>query len=112
MWIEAVKPLRVQFKHGKEVRLHPGAPVEFPDEDGQKLIEQAPGKVRLVLRPGDVVEWLSPALPRQQGEILAVHDDGTFEVWHPLTERLCRLPMTWVTKVLNSPLDSMKEPTS
>ncbi|MBX3325161.1 MAG: hypothetical protein U0223_07480 [Nitrospira sp.] len=47
---------------------------------------------------GDVVEWLSPALPRQQGEVLALYDDGTFEVWHPLTKMLCRLPRAWVTQ--------------
>jgi hypothetical protein len=51
------------------------------------------------LKPGDLVEWLSPALPRKQGEVLAVHPNGTFEVWHPLTEILCRLPMGWITRV-------------
>ncbi|MEQ1679274.1 MAG: hypothetical protein ABL950_01510 [Nitrospira sp.] len=56
------------------------------------------------LKPGDWVEWLSPALPKQQGEVLAVRgdDDGTFEVYHPLTEAVCRLSVSWVTRIMNA----------
>lgn len=64
------------------------------------------------LRPGDWVEWLSPALPRQEGEVLAVHGDGTFEVFHPLTEILRRLPVAWVTRILNAPTSQILEDSS
>ena len=75
MWIEAVmKPLRVQFKHGKEVHLYPGAPIELSDEDGQKLIAQAAGKVRLVGCPSiDSVIDL-PLAPLQPGWLVTYRD--------------------------------------
>ena len=61
---------------------------------------QATAKPRTLplLYPGDVVAWMSPALPRQQADVLAVHDDDTFEVLHPLTEVRCRLPMNWILR--------------
>jgi len=55
MWIESVKPLRVQFKQ-REVRLQPGQPVELPDDDGRKLVNQAGDKVRIVQAPETIVE--------------------------------------------------------
>jgi hypothetical protein len=55
------------------------------------------------LRPGCWVEWLSPALPTCRGEVLAVYPDGTCQVFHPLTEHLCRLPVAWVTAVFEQP---------
>jgi len=60
---------------------------------------------RPMVQAGDHVEWLSPALPRQQGEVLAVHGDGTFEVFHSLTEAVCRLPIAWITRVVNVPMN-------
>lgn len=78
----------------------PGLPVDLLDGDAVRLLAKKPDTVRPVLQAGDQVEWLSPALPPQRGEVLAVHSDGTFEVFHPLTEALCRLPVTWVTKIL------------
>ena len=48
MWIEATKPLCVQFKSG-DVHLRPGLPVEFDDGEGQRLLACAPGKVKQVL---------------------------------------------------------------
>lgn len=57
---------------------------------------------RPVIQPGDLVEWLSCALPRQEGEVLAVHPDGTFEVYHPLAEAVCRLSVSWVTRIMKA----------
>ena len=62
-----------------------------------------------LFKPGDLVEWLSPALPRQRGEVLAIEGDH-FTVFHPLAEALCRLPVFWVTRVVKAPT-SMEEPT-
>lgn len=50
MWIESSKPLRVRFKQG-EVRLEPGHPVELPEEAGQRVLEKAGSKVRIVGAP-------------------------------------------------------------
>lgn len=99
MVIEVLKPLRVHLRD-RTVDLRPGQPTELNDEEAARLLAKKPDKVRPVLHPGDLVEWLGPALPRQQGEVLAVFGDGIFEVWHPLTERLCRLSVSWVLRVV------------
>ena len=80
--------------------------MDLPEGEALKLMAKASGKVRPVLRPGDLVEWLSPALPKQRGEILAVYQDRTFEVFQPLTEVLCRLPVVWVIRVLSDPMNT------
>lgn len=58
---------------------------------------QRPDAVRPVVQPGDRVEWLSPALPQQQGEVLAVSGDY-FDAYHPLSECVCRMPTAWITR--------------
>lgn len=108
MWLEAVyKPIRYQWPGG-EIRLIPGVPAELPDDRARRLLEKADGDVRVVnaplpiedIQPGDMVAWLSPLLPEQQGEVLAVHPDETFLAFHPLTEILCKLPLAWVTRIV------------
>ena len=98
MVIEVLKPLRVHLRD-RTVDLRPGHPTELNDEEAVRLLEKKPDAVRPVLCPGDVVEWLSPALPKQRGEVRAVSHDGNFEVYHPLAGTLCRLPMMWVIRV-------------
>lgn len=72
-----------------------------PKATGSSLILQTPViPVMQGVQAGNWVEWLSPALPKQQGEVLAVYQDGTFEVFHPLSETLCRLPVKWVIRVM------------
>jgi len=109
MIVEVLNPLRIHLR-GRTVDLRPGQPAELADDDAVRLLAKKPDTVRPVLHPGDVVEWLSSALPKQRGEVLAVYDDGTFEVWHPLAETLCRLPMTWVIQqVVNRSIHSELE---
>lgn len=104
MLMQALRPLHIRRVNG-DLHMKPGFPVELPDEDAVRLLAKKPDAVRPVLCPGDIVEWLSPALPKQQGEVLDVYQDGTFEVCHPLAEKLCRLPLMWVTKILNGASD-------
>jgi hypothetical protein len=93
----------------RETPLSPTACIE-PNTAGGSLILQTPViPVMRVVQVGDWVEWLSPALPKQQGEVLAVYPDRTFEVFHPLTESLCRLPIGWVIRVLKDPMNSDRE---
>ncbi len=66
-------------------------------ESIKEILKQEFGN-RPALQPGDQVEWMSPALPRQQGEVLAIHEDGTFEVFVPISEVVCRLPISWITR--------------
>lgn len=62
MWVEATKPLRVEFQ-SRAVSLRPGEPIELPDESARKLLVQARGKVREVLPVqvdalvSEVVSW-------------------------------------------------------
>src|SRR5690348_2229973 len=98
MTLVALRPLHIRWSNG-DIHLKPGLPVELADRDAVRLLAKKPETVRPVLQIGDWVEWLSDALPRQQGTVLAVHPDGTFEVFHPLTEAKCRLPVRWVTTV-------------
>ncbi len=98
MLIESLRPLRVHLRD-RTVELRPGQPIDLNDEEAARLLKLKPDAVRPVLCPGDVVEWLSPALPKQRGEVLAVSHDGNFEVYHPLAGTLCRLPMMWVIRV-------------
>lgn len=108
MLIEALRPLHIRRANG-DLHLKPGCPVDLPDEDAVRLLAKKPDAVRPVIRPGDLVEWLSPALPKQQGEVLAVHGDS-FTIFHPLAETLCRLPISWITRVVEAPTNP-EEPT-
>lgn len=108
MKIEALRPLHIRRATG-DLHLRPGLVVDLADDDAIRLIAKAPGAVRPVVQPGDLVEWLSPALPRQQGEVLAVYPDGTFEVFVPISEVVRRLPIQWVTRVLNAPMSTSQE---
>lgn len=104
MVVEVLKPLQVHLRD-RTVELRPGQPTELNDEEAARLLELKPDAVRPVLCPGDIVEWFSPALPKQQGEVLAVYKDGTFEVFHSLAGKLCRLPMAWVIRVITRPIN-------
>ncbi|WHZ27565.1 MAG: hypothetical protein OJF51_002362 [Nitrospira sp.] len=113
MLLEAMgKPFCYRWPGG-EIVLIPGHPRDLPEDRACRLLEKMAGKVRVVepasvverLQAGVWVEWLSPALPKQQGEVLAVYQDSTFEVFHPLAATLCRLPIGWVIRVLRSPIN-------
>ena len=108
MKLEAIgKPFTYRWPTG-EVRLAPGHPVTLPDDRAARLLETAPGRVRVVptpgtaspaLQPGCWVEWHSPALPNSQGEVLEVDEAAkTFLVFHPRTEALRWLPISWIAR--------------
>ncbi len=48
------------------------------------------------LRPGSTITWFSPLCGLLSGELLAVCEDGQVEVFHPLTDKLARIPEAWV----------------
>ena len=80
-----------------------------PDRDAARLQQNKLDPVLPSFQAGDWVEWLSPALREQQAEVRAVHPDNTFEVFHPLSLTLCRLPVRWVTKVWKGPPGAIHE---
>ena len=55
MLIESSMPLTVRLRSGA-VKLTPGQPAEFSEEDGLRLLARAKGKVRLI--PHQPVDWL------------------------------------------------------
>ena len=59
MLIESLVVLRVKLPSG-EVVLKPGCPVQFSEDEGRKLLEKAPGKVRAVAPAPIVLEPASP----------------------------------------------------
>ena len=48
------------------------------------------------LKPGSTITWFSPLFGLLSGELLAVCEDGQVEVFHPLTDKLARIPQAWV----------------
>lgn len=91
MLIEALKPLRIRFKE-REVHLQPGHPVTFTEEEGRKLLEKAPGKVRQLrsaeIQPGSFITWQG-ADGKQRGPALVdfFYTDPDGSAWAFVTLR-------------------------
>jgi len=47
-------------------------------------------------RVGESIAWESPLFGNLTGELLAVHEDGQIDVFHPLKEGVARIPITWL----------------
>lgn len=59
MRLEALTPFTYRWPGG-EVHLEPGTPIDLPDERAQRLLNKAPGKVRMcppTIQPGDRITW-------------------------------------------------------
>lgn len=59
MRLEALTPFTYRWPGG-EVHLEPGTPIDLPDERAQRLLNKAPGKVRIcppTTQPGDRITW-------------------------------------------------------
>src|SRR5215510_9521711 len=100
MRIEALRPLKIK-RPGGDMLLTPGEPVDFPDDEGQRLLERAGDKVRAIedlLQIGMVIEWDSPLFGLLRGIALEITAQ-TVLVHHPLTEVDVHLPRTWVKEV-------------
>lgn len=64
MLIEATdQPVRFRFRDGRETLLPLGVPIEVPDAEAQRILEQAAGKVRPVeaAKPDWLKEWRAVA---------------------------------------------------
>jgi hypothetical protein len=89
---------------GGEVRLEPGRPIDLPDERAKRLLDKAPGRVRVVESTkringdltGHIVVWHSP-LFRGEMRATALEDLGhAVRVFHPMTEVECVIPTSWL----------------
>ena len=98
--IEALKPLRVKLPSGEVRHLRPGQRSEFTREDGERLLERAAGKVRIVedsITVGMVVTWDSPLFGLLSATVQEALPSGVVVV-HPLTDVECTIPVSWVCK--------------
>lgn len=92
-----------------EVRLIPGQPVELPDSRVARLLEKAPGRVRLIELAtdmacnllGHIVSWDSPLFGLLQATVQEVLPNGV-RVFHPLTEMDCVIPTTWLCRPIHN----------
>lgn len=68
---------------GGEVHLEPGKPIDMPDERAKRLIEKAPGKVRVIptFQPGSTIAWLRADGTRQIGTVDFIHTDEIGARW-------------------------------
>ena len=88
-----------------EVHLVPGQPVELPDDRAARLLEKAPGRVRVVESAnevdgdltGHIVSWDSPLFGLLNATVQEVLPNGV-RVFHPLTEIECVIPTTWLCR--------------
>ena len=103
MTIECIgRPFTYRWPEG-EIRLVPGQPVELSDERATRLLEKAPGRVRLVKvrnveaghLTGQVVTWDSPLFGMLSATVYEDLSTGV-RVIHPLTEQPCVIPADWL----------------
>lgn len=103
MTIECIGPAFIyRWPHGA-VRLAPGCPVDLPDGRAARLLEKAPGRVRVVKKAtrtgsditGQIVTWDSPVVGLLRATVLEDLGHGV-RVFHPLAERECVIPATWL----------------
>jgi hypothetical protein len=85
MLVEAIgKPMCYRWPEG-EVQLVPGKPVDLPEARALRLLEKAPGKVRLVqqptIAPGRVIAWEGPDLARRCAIVDFLHTDSDGTRW-------------------------------
>jgi hypothetical protein len=86
-----------------EIRLIPGHPVELPDGRAARLLDKAPGRVRVVKSAnrvdgdltGQIVTWESPLFGLLSATVQEDFAHGV-RVSHPLTEIDCVIPTTWL----------------
>jgi hypothetical protein len=96
MMIDVTILMRVRSE-GKLYILKPGHPIDFPVLQASKLIIKARGRVRPIgIVPGELIVWNSPLFGELRGEVLCLRDDAHVDVYHPLTNELARIPLSWL----------------
>src|SRR5437899_1947853 len=87
MLVEATgKALTYRWPAG-EVHLEPGKPVDLPDDRARRLLEKAPGKVRVVERPPVKVSQ-TPRTERIMAPAGACWACGQARFWVSIQDRL------------------------
>jgi hypothetical protein len=82
--INALQPLLVRLPGG-DVHLQPGVPVEFPDEQGHRLLAKVPNKVRRVTIPSPPINqsvyWNSVDGKTRSGVLDFIHTESDTSTW-------------------------------
>lgn len=84
MIIECIgSPFTYRWPTG-EVRLEPGKPVELPDARAKRLLDKAPGKVRVItpaVQAGSQVTWCRVDGSKHLGIVDQIYVDDTGTRW-------------------------------
>lgn len=89
-----------------EVRLVPGHPVELPERRAARLLEKAPGRVRVVEAAnringdltGNIVNWESRLFLGEMRATVLEDLGHSVRCFHPLTDLECVIPRAWLLK--------------
>ena len=87
MRLEAMVPFTYRWPGG-EVHLEPGTPIDLPDDRARRLLDKAPGKVRVIpptYQPGSTIAWVRADGTRQIGTIDFIYAEDTGTQWVFLT---------------------------
>ena len=98
MTFEALKPFRLRLR-GEVRTFAKGQAIELDQAAGERLLQKAPGLVRLVPYPvevGQTVEWCSPLFGPLQGIVLMTEGDNIL-VDHPTIGEPAWICRTWIT---------------
>ena len=106
MELTVVQPIRVRMPHGSQ-DFTPGEVIDLPEKVAQRLMELAPGKVRLFtdsgqLQPGFWVEFNSKVLGLCTAKIKEVTVDGCIITNHSVLKgegEPVTIPASWVCGV-------------
>ena len=106
MLIEALAPLQVKLPE-KELRVEAGQTMNLPQQFAIKLLEKAPGKVRVLDPPiladltrGARVIWESPLFGQCSGEIALLPENGWVVVHcHSVTGNVALVHLDWISSV-------------
>jgi hypothetical protein len=69
---------------GGSVLLEPGKPIELDDARAKRLLDKAPGKVKVItptIQPGDRIEWQRADCSIQKGVVDLMHVDADGHIW-------------------------------
>ena len=67
-----------------EVRLEPGKPVDLPEARAKRLLDKAPGKVRMItptIAAGSLVTWTRGDGSKQEGFVDFIYTDTDGKQW-------------------------------
>ena len=84
MWLEATGNPFIYRWPGGEVKLEQGKPIDLPEERAKRLLDKAPGKVRVVsatIQAGSLIIWTRVDGTTQTGLVDVVHVDVDGRHW-------------------------------